>query len=101
MTPAHKRRAFLVPPDSSFVVAAENVYDLVGNHLLDCFTRWFQILAWIEIGRMLCKMFANRSRHCKAQIRVDIDFAYRTFSSLYEAVLPERPVRPACLRRIC
>ena len=56
-----------------FTIGAKNVNDLMGNHILNSLAGRFQILAGIEVIRMLCEIFTDITCHSKADIGVDID----------------------------
>ena len=51
-----------------FVDGSEYVLDLVSDHVLDCLTGRFQILARIEVVRMLGHILTDRGCHCKSDI---------------------------------
>lgn len=38
---------------SDLVVGAENIFDLVGNHVLNCLTRWSKVFTRIKFLRVL------------------------------------------------
>ena len=68
--------------DSGFVIASKNVNDLVSNHFLNSLTSRFQVLARIEVIRMLSKVLADVTCHSKTDIGVDVDLADSKLSSL-------------------
>ena len=56
-------------------VAAQNIDQLVGNHVLDSLTSRLQVLARVEVIRMLSEVLADRSGDSQTNIGVDIDLA--------------------------
>ena len=56
-------------------VAAQNIDQLVGNHVLDSLTSRLQVLARVEVIRMLSEVLADRGGHGQTNIGVDIDLA--------------------------
>ena len=56
-------------------VAAQNVDQLVGDHVLDSLTSRLQVLTRIEVIRMLVEVLADRSGDSQTNIGVDIDLA--------------------------
>ena len=59
----------------SLAVAAQNVDQLVGDHVLDSLTSRLQVLTRIEVIRMLVEVLADRSGDSQTNIGVDIDLA--------------------------
>ena len=72
---------------SGFTVAAENINDLMGHHIMHSLTGGLQILTGIEMIRMLSKVLTDDSGHCKTDIRVDVDLANCAACSLTELLL--------------
>ena len=60
---------------SCLAVAAQNIDQLVGNHVLDSLTSRLQVLARVEVIRMLSEVLADRSGDSQTNIGVDIDLA--------------------------
>ena len=56
-------------------------------HLLHLLTCRLEILARIEVLRMLSKMLTDGSGHCKTAVRVDVDLAYCALRCLSELLL--------------
>ena len=56
-------------------------------HLLHLLTCRLEILARIEVLRMLSKMLTDGSGHCKTAVRVDVDLAYCALGCLAELLL--------------
>ena len=56
----------------------------MSNHVLNCLTGRLEILAGIEMIRMLRKVLTDHSGHCQTDIGVNIDLADRAAGSLTE-----------------
>ena len=67
--------------------AAENRVDLVLNHRLDGVAGRSEVLARIEVARILCEVLADRSRHSETQIGVDVDLAHSHLCGFAEHLL--------------
>ena len=68
-------------------VAAEDVDDLVSDHFLDGGAGGLQVLAGIEVGRMLGKVLADGGGHGQTQVGVDVDLADGAAGGLTELIL--------------
>ena len=71
----------------SLAVAAQNVDQLVGDHVLDSLTSRLQVLTRIEVIRMLVEVLADRSGDSQTNIGVDIDLADGQLCSVTELFL--------------
>ena len=56
-------------------VAAQNVDQLVGNHVLDSLTSGLEVLTGIEIRRMQREMLTDCSGDCQTDVGVNVDLA--------------------------
>ena len=72
---------------SSLSVTAKYIDDLVSYHFLNSLTSRLQVLARIEVIRMLSKVLADCSGHSQTDIRVDVDLANGKLSSLSQLIL--------------
>ena len=70
----------------SLAVAAQNVHDLVSYHVLNSLTSRLQVLARIEVIRMLSHVLTDGSSHSQTDIGVDVDLAYSQLSSLTQLI---------------
>jgi len=66
---------------SQFAVGTQHIHNLVNVHLLHVLTGRLQVLARIEMIRMLSQILAHSSRHGQTRVRVDIDLANSTLRS--------------------
>ena len=66
------------------VVRAENLHDLVDVHLLHALAGRGEVLARIEVTRILSEVLADRSRHRETRVGVDVDLAHGALRSLAE-----------------
>ena len=71
----------------SFAVAAEDIDDLVSDHVLDSLTGGLEVLPGIEMIRMLREILADDSGHRQTNVRVNVDLADSAGSSLTELLL--------------
>ena len=69
------------------VVRAENLHDLVDVHLLHALAGRGEVLARIEVTRILSEVLADRSRHRETRVGVDVDLANRALRGLAELFL--------------
>ena len=68
------------------MIRAEYVFDLVGGQVVYVLTGICQVLARIEVFRMLGHVLADTGGHSQADIGVDVDLANGHGSSLAELV---------------
>ena len=61
------------------VLRTENVNDLVNVHLLHVLTSGLQILAGIEVTRILSEVLADSCGHSQTRVRVDVNLTYCAF----------------------
>ena len=88
MAVSERRRPFgCISRKSDLVIGAENVNDLVSNHILNSLTSGLEILSGIEVIGMLYEVLTDVSGHCKTDIGVDIDLTNGKLGSLTELIL--------------
>ena len=68
-------------------IASEHIHNLVDVHLLHVLAGGLQILARIEVSRMLSQVLADGSSHGETRVRVDVDLADSALGSLAELLL--------------
>ena len=61
--------------DLSLTVRSENILDLMSNHILNRLTSRLEVLARIEVIRVLSKVLTDVTCHSKTDIGVDVDLA--------------------------
>ena len=83
---AHKARPFHARGIGrlELVVRAENLHDLVDVHLLHALAGRGEVLARIEVTRILGEVLADCSRHRETGVGVDVDLAHGALRSLAE-----------------
>ena len=59
----------------SLSVGTEDVDNLVLIELLHLVTSWSEILARIELTRLVSEYLADSGCHCETGVRVDVDLA--------------------------
>ena len=69
---------------SGFSVTAEDINDLMSDHVLDRLAGGLEILPGIEMIRMLREVLADHGSHCKTDIGVNVDLADSTAGRLAE-----------------
>ena len=67
--------------------AAQNVDQLVGDHVLDSLTGRLQVLARVKVRRMQREVLADRSGDRQTDVGVDVDLADSALGSLAEHFL--------------
>lgn len=65
---------------------SEDGFNLMLDHFLYCISSRFQVVSWVEVGRILVKGFSDSACHGKADIGVDIDLAYGHGGSFAEHI---------------
>lgn len=55
---------------------SEDGFNLMLDHFFYCISGWFQVVSWVEVGRILVKGFSDGTGHGQSDIGVDIDLAY-------------------------
>ena len=77
-------------------VAAQDVDQLMLNHILNGGTGGLQVLARIEVRGILSHVLADRSGHCQTQVGVDVDLAVGQSDSLAQLQIG----RASCRERV-
>ena len=77
---------FTKAKELSLAIAAQNVNDLMSYHVLNSLTSRLQVLARIEMIRMLSHVLTDRSSHSQTDVRVNVDLAYSQLSSLTQLI---------------
>ena len=67
-----------------FAGATQNVDEFMANHFFNVGASGFKIFSRVELRGIIVEEFSDGSGHCKANIRIDIDFANRKFCRFTE-----------------
>ena len=72
---------------SQLAVRTKYIHDLVDVHLLHVLASGLQVLARIEVIRMLSQILTDSSSHSQTRVRVDVNFANSALRSLTKLLL--------------
>ena len=72
---------------SGLAVGAQNVDDLVSDHVLDSLAGGLQVLPGIEVIGMLGEVLADVAGHGQTDVGVDVDLAHGQLGSLTQLLL--------------